>query len=173
MPDYSRPDIKVKHVPMTSISLEALLEINKKLGEIQTRIDKLENVLHEKVPGKILTEDAFKQELQTTEDIIDAIVSKLKHNNPSEIPTEPPSPPGVELTQDQTTLGLTELTIVERKKIDSIKFLLNKHGQLTSTQLAQLMNMSRTRSNEYFKQMEEIGVVEPILLGKEKYYRLS
>jgi len=33
--------------------------------------------------------------------------------------------------------------------------------------------MSRTRANEYFKQMENMGIVEGVLIGKEKFYQLT
>jgi len=162
-----KPDIKIKHVPMTSISLENLIEIRKKLDAIQERIDRLEKIIQEKIPEKILTEDAFKEELQTTEEIVDTIVSKLKSVQPiMETPVD------VQYVETPIPNG-QNLTIVERKKINKIKSLLQQHDQLTSAQLAQLMNLSRTRSNEYFKQMESLGMVEPVLVGKEKFYRLS
>jgi len=165
-----KPDIKVKYVPMTSISLETLKEIREKLDTIQGRIDKLEKIIEEKIPGNVLTENSFKQELQTTEEIVDMIVSKLKGVNVVEpIVKEPVEIQPIEIPD------LTEhnMTIVEKKKINKIKSLLLQHSQLSSTQLAQLMDMSRTRCNEYFKQMENFGMVEPVLTGREKFYKLS
>jgi sugar-specific transcriptional regulator TrmB len=166
-----KPDIKVKYVPMTSISLEALKEIREKLDAIQGRIDNLEKIIEEKIPDNVLTENSFKQELQTTEEIVDMIVSKLKgvQNDMTTIAKEPVEIEPLEIPD------LTEhnITIVEKKKINKIKSLLLQHSQLSSTQLAQLMDMSRTRCNEYFKQMENFGMVEPVLMGKEKFYKLS
>lgn len=40
-------------------------------------------------------------------------------------------------------------------------------------ELARHIGLSRTRCNEYFKQMKEMGMVEPVLIGREKFYRLS
>jgi len=64
-------------------------------------------------------------------------------------------------------------TIVERKRMEKIAKVLQQHRQLTSAQLSQVMNLSRTRCNEYFKKLEDMGVVEPVLDGKQKFYRLS
>jgi len=65
-------------------------------------------------------------------------------------------------------LGLTE-----SKKIETIKFVLKQHNMLSSIQLAQLLHMSRTRANEYFKKMEEMKLVEGVLVGKEKFYKMK
>ena len=163
--DSKKPDMKIKLIPMTSISLDALMEIRERLGTIQTRLAKLERTIEERIPNKILTEDMFKQELQSTEEIVDTIVSKL--SNTIEPFGQSEIQPLEQLDQENN------LTIVETKRIERIKSFLHRHNQLTSTQLAQLMNLSRTRCNEYFKQMEGLGMVEPILVGKEKFYRLS
>ena len=65
-----------------------------------------------------------------------------------------------------------DLTIVEKKRIEDIKLILEKNKQLTSSELNRLIGLSRTRCNEYFKQMEELGLVEGIDIGKERYYKL-
>jgi len=63
-------------------------------------------------------------------------------------------------------------TKTESKKVEKIRSLLLRYGKLSSFQLAQILNLSRTRSNEYFKLMEQLGLVEGIMVGKEKYYQL-
>lgn len=65
------------------------------------------------------------------------------------------------------------LTIVETKKIEEITSLLERHEKLSSSGLSQFMGLSRTRCNEYFKLMESLDLVEPVLFGKEKFYRLK
>jgi len=65
------------------------------------------------------------------------------------------------------------LTIVESKRIEKITSLLKRHEKLSSTELSDLIGLSRTRCNEYFKLMEKLEMVKPILVGKEKFYGLK
>ena len=65
------------------------------------------------------------------------------------------------------------LTIVETKRIEKITSLLERHEKLSSSELSQLMGLSRTRCNEYFKLMDSLDLVEPVLSGREKFYRLK
>jgi DNA-binding Lrp family transcriptional regulator len=62
---------------------------------------------------------------------------------------------------------------VESRRIEKIVSLLHEHGRLSSVQLSRMIGLSRTRCNEYFKKMEELGLVEGVMVGKEKYYKLK
>jgi AraC-like DNA-binding protein len=66
-----------------------------------------------------------------------------------------------------------ELSLSESKKVETIKFVLKQHQMLSSIQLAQLLHMSRTRANEYFKKMENMNLVDGTLVGKEKFYKIK
>ncbi len=59
---------------------------------------------------------------------------------------------------------------VKRKK--EIVNLLLKHKKLTSSQLSYLTKISRTRCNEYLKELEGSGMVNGDLIDKKKYYEL-
>ena len=59
---------------------------------------------------------------------------------------------------------------VKRKK--EIVNLLLKHKKLTATQLSYLTKISRTRCNEYLKELEGSGMVKGDLIDKKKYYEL-
>jgi DNA-binding transcriptional regulator LsrR (DeoR family) len=65
------------------------------------------------------------------------------------------------------------LTIVETKRIENITSLLKKHEKITSSKLSQLTGLSRTRCNEYFKLMENLGIVKVSIEKKEKFYKLK
>ncbi len=73
----------------------------------------------------------------------------------------------------QSKIIKSSLTIVETKRIKDIESILKKHKKLTSSELSQLMCLSRTRCNEYFKIMGKLNIVEPIIIRKMKYYRLK
>jgi response regulator of citrate/malate metabolism len=65
------------------------------------------------------------------------------------------------------------LTVVETKRIKDIKSILEGHKKLTSSELTQWIGLSRTRCNEYFKIMEKLNIVEPVIIRREKCYRLK
>jgi len=54
----------------------------------------------------------------------------------------------------------------------AIKLILQKHGELTSLQLSKLMNLSRTRCNEYLKQMESEGMATSRIYCRKKLYKI-
>lgn len=64
-------------------------------------------------------------------------------------------------------------TPLTKKTKELIKILLKKHGKLTAQDLANLLNLSRTRCSEYLVEMEEEGEVKSVREGKKKYYFLS
>ncbi|MEM5802078.1 MAG: winged helix-turn-helix domain-containing protein [Candidatus Aenigmatarchaeota archaeon] len=144
-----------KEAVLMGANLEVLREIKQKMEEINLRLSQIEKKLDEKLPEKALSENTFRQEIIDGEEVIDKIISEIKFI------TRP------------LIASRQQLTIVEQKKIEKIVSFLQEYGKLSSSQLAQLMNLSRTRCNEYFKKMEDLGLVEGIEIGKEKYYRLK
>jgi len=50
--------------------------------------------------------------------------------------------------------------------------LLKENKKLTSIQLGNLIGLSRTRCNEYFRELTKGGLTEGIIIGREKYYKL-
>jgi len=77
------------------------------------------------------------------------------------------------IENDNTDFSANELSPSESKKVETIKFVLKQHQMLSSIQLAQLLHMSRTRANEYFKKMENMNLVDGVLVGKEKFYKMK
>ncbi|MGC8812678.1 MAG: winged helix-turn-helix domain-containing protein [Candidatus Aenigmatarchaeota archaeon] len=62
---------------------------------------------------------------------------------------------------------------VRKAKIkDQIISLLEQHKRLTSSQLSKLINLSRTRCNEYFRELTAEGITEGVLVDRKKYYKL-
>jgi biotin operon repressor len=144
-------------------ALGMLADIQTRLAALQERIDTVERTLAERLPPDILTERKFAQEVQGSDDIVGQIISKVE-----------------ELSKAKSVRDILESRVVEQKpspveakRMEVITGLLQQHGKISSDDLANLMGLSRTRCNEYFKRMEEIGIVEPVLVGKEKFYRLS
>ncbi len=64
------------------------------------------------------------------------------------------------------------ISLSERTKL-AIKLILRKHGKLTPMQLSKLINLSRTRCNEYLKEMEREGIVKSEIQGRKKFYFLK
>ncbi|MGC8993618.1 MAG: winged helix-turn-helix domain-containing protein, partial [Candidatus Aenigmatarchaeota archaeon] len=58
------------------------------------------------------------------------------------------------------------------KTKEVIKTLLRKYGSLNAQQVAKILNLSRTRSVEYLKQMEEEGILKSEWRSRKKYYFL-
>ncbi len=143
-------------------TMYVLRDINTKLFGMQERLDAMEQVIMERLPPDILTERTFKEEVQGGDEIISEIMTKVE-----------------ELSSAKSIRDLLESRVgqkpspVEMKRIEVITGLLQQHGKLTSGQLSGHLGLSRTRCNEYFKRMEEMGVVEPVMAGKEKFYRLG
>ena len=55
---------------------------------------------------------------------------------------------------------------------EQILSLLSQHKKLSSYELSNLVNLSRTRCNEYFREMLKEGLTEGVIIGKKKYYKL-
>ena len=155
-------EIQPQHILVAGAGLEILRDIRDKIELIEIQIAELERKLEERIPEKVLTEKKFREEVQTGDEIADKIISEVRILAQTKSVRE----------IIQESVVEEKPTIVEFKKIERITSLLQQHGKLSSSQLAQLMNLSRTRCNEYFKQMEKLGIAEPILIGKEKFYKL-
>jgi Fic family protein len=56
------------------------------------------------------------------------------------------------------------------KTIEAIKLILEKHGEMTASELSKLIKLSRTRCNEYLKEMEDIGVLVSKTISRKKVY---
>jgi hypothetical protein len=142
--------------------LNELKDVNKRMMDIQTRMDTMENVMGERLPQDILTERRFREEVQSGDEIIGRIMSRIE-----------------ELSKSRSIIDVIDGRvgekpgIVEARRIETITGLLQQHGKLSSETLASRTGLSRTRCSEYFKLMEEMGIVEPVLVGREKFYRLS
>ena len=150
------PEPSSQQLLFAGASLEILREMKAKLDNLDYRLTLIEKKIDERIPEKMLTESTFKEEVQGSDDIIEKIISEIKN-----VASKP-----IIATKEH-------LTVVESKKMEQIIPMLKEHGKLSSSQLAQMMNMSRTRCNEYFRQMEELGLAEGFLIGKEKFYRLK
>jgi len=163
IPKQEIQEIQPQHVLLAGAGLEILRDLKQRVDEIRFKLTELERKFEERLPEKVLTESKFKEEVQTGEEITAKIISEVRAlaKTKSVIKVLEES-----LTEEKPTL-------VEFKRIEKITELLEQHGKLSSSQLAQLMNLSRTRSNEYFKQMENLGIVEPVIIGKEKFYVLK
>lgn len=62
--------------------------------------------------------------------------------------------------------------IVSSRTKEAIRLILKKHGELTSSQLSRLIKLSRTRCNEYLKQMELEGELESRIDCRKKFYKI-
>jgi len=125
---------------------------------LHSKISELEKKFEERIPTRVLSETKFKEEVQDGNEIVNKIVSELKN-----------------LVQKKPITQTTQepLTIVESRRVEKIISLLKRHEKLSSTELSDLIGLSRTRCNEYFKMMEKLEMVKPILVGKEKFYGLK
>jgi response regulator of citrate/malate metabolism len=54
----------------------------------------------------------------------------------------------------------------------AIKIILKKYGELSSVQLARLIKLSRTRCNEYLKEMERDGELVAKVDSRKKLYKI-
>jgi len=147
---------------ITGAALEILRDLKHRMERLEKKVDNLEKRIEEKIPENVLTEKKFKEELDTSEDIVNKIIAEVR--------TIAREKSVREIIKEK--IGNEKPTIVEVKKMEKIRSILQEHEKLTSTQLSQIMDLSRTRCNEYFKQMENLGMVEPLIIGKEKYYKI-
>lgn len=154
-------EINPQHILVAGAGLEALRDIKDKLDRLEIKVANLEDKINQRLPEKALSESKFESEIQSGDEVIEKIISEVKELAKAKHITE-----AIESKIEE------KLSFVETKRVKRITALLQQYGKLSSTQLAQLTNMSRTRCNEYFKRMEQLGLVEAVLVGKEKYYKL-
>lgn len=50
--------------------------------------------------------------------------------------------------------------------------LLKQHKKLNSCELSRLVGLSRTRCNEYFRELTKEGLTEGVIIDRKKFYRL-
>lgn len=55
----------------------------------------------------------------------------------------------------------------------AIRLILKKHVTMTSDQLCKVIGLSRTRCNEYLKELENSGLAESKLVDRKKHYSLK
>ena len=68
-------------------------------------------------------------------------------------------------------MSLQPRTISVKTK-EAIKLILEKYGKITPSQLSKLIKLSRTRCNEYLKDMENEGLLMAVIDSRKKFYSL-
>lgn len=63
-------------------------------------------------------------------------------------------------------------TLKKDKTKEAIKIILRKKGRMTSDDLSKLIGLSRSRCNEYLKDMERNKEAKSEIENRKKYYRL-
>lgn len=96
-------------------------------------------------------------------------------------------PPSVQFDQENTIADLLqrierlEKALEGEQEIETprksnvknkIIFLLRQHKRLSSSQLSKLLGLSRTRCNEYFRELTKKGITEGTIIDRKKYYKL-
>lgn len=147
-------EVTPRDVLLVGSAIEILREMKEKIDRIDFRLREMERKFEERITEKVLSESKFVQETSGSEDIVNQIITEVKKVARPLIPHK------------------EKITIVESKRIERIISFLQEHRMLSSSQLAQMMGLSRTRCNEYFKQMEDIGIVKGNDTGKERFYQL-
>ncbi len=147
-------EVTPRDVLFVGSAIEILREMKEKVDRIDFRLRELERKFDERVSEKILTEKKFTEDTSGSDDIVNRIIAEVKKVSRPLIPHK------------------EKITIVESKRIERIISFLQEHKMLSSSQLSRMMGLSRTRCNEYFKQMEDIGIVKGTDDGKEKFYQL-
>ena len=61
---------------------------------------------------------------------------------------------------------------VSSKTKEAIRLILQKHGEVTSQQLSRLIKLSRTRCNEYLKEMEVEGTTVSRVYCRNRLYKI-
>ncbi|MFH8092605.1 MAG: winged helix-turn-helix domain-containing protein [Candidatus Aenigmatarchaeota archaeon] len=69
--------------------------------------------------------------------------------------------------------GETPIITKKDKIKEAIKMILRKKGKMTSEELAQIVGLSRTRCNEYLKEMERNKEARAEVINRKKYYKLA
>ena len=142
-------------------NIEAIERLESKIEKLEQRITGMESGIQDNMQ-RLLTEEKFLRELQSGEEIVEKIVQRLGHLQPI-------------VSTSMPTLDFEERPVgkVEMIKAQAITDLLTEHRKVSSTQLSQLMSISRTRANEYLRMLENSGVVKGEQMGREKVYYLK
>ena len=74
-------------------------------------------------------------------------------------------------TISSTGIKLQQRTISVKTK-DAIRMILQKYNEITPAQLSKLLKLSRTRCNEYLRQMEDEGTTMSRIDSRKKFYSL-
>jgi len=74
-------------------------------------------------------------------------------------------------TISSTGIKLQQRTISVKTK-EAIRMILQKYDEITPSQLSKLIKLSRTRCNEYLKQMEDEGEMMSRVDSRKKFYSL-
>ncbi len=147
-------EITARDVLLVGSAIEILREMREKIDRIDFRLNEMERKFDERIQEKVLTESKFVHDTEGSEDIVNKIVTEIRKVSRPFVPHK------------------EKISIVESKRIERVISLLQDHRMLSSSQLAQMLGLSRTRCNEYFKQMESLGVAKSVDVGKEKLYQL-
>lgn len=163
---------------------ELLKKLKEQMEYLNSKLSQLESKIDERMPEITYSYDATPENGNQTVDFSDDI-KKLQEKITSmerKIEEESYDPSALvenitqrmkEIIQKPIIPASSSLTAVEAKRIEKIIHLLERHEKLNSNEMAELLDLSRTRCNEYFKLMERMNLVEPKLMGKEKYYLLK
>ena len=122
-------------------ALELLRDMKGKMETMATNVAELERKFDERVPAKVLSEEAFRQEVVDSGNLAQEIIEGVKDEIQAAANARP-------------MVAARDLTVIEQKRIEKILSVLQEHEKLSSPQLASIMNLSRTRCNEYFRQMD-------------------
>jgi len=68
-------------------------------------------------------------------------------------------------------MSLQPRTISVKTK-EAIRLILQKYGKITPSELSRLIKLSRTRCNEYLKEMENEGLLLSIIDSRKKFYSI-
>jgi uncharacterized membrane protein len=75
---------------------------------------------------------------------------------------------------DKASIATEEVQPITKKDKtkEAIKIILRKKGRMTSEELCQIIGLSRTRCNEYLKEMERNNEAKSEVINRKKYYKL-
>lgn len=76
--------------------------------------------------------------------------------------------------QEEVILDPKEITLTTKKDKtkDAIKLILKRKGKLTSDDMCKIIGLSRTRCNEYLKELEMGKEAKAEIVGRKKFYKI-
>ena len=77
----------------------------------------------------------------------------------------------IEEIRDNISGNGSSYTKLKKKK--EIIYILKNEGEVTTTELSDMIDLSRTRSSEYLNEMRKEGILKAKKSGKKKYYKLD